>query len=153
MRHIFLVTNGQVPNWLDTDHPKLTIMTHAQLFPNKTHLPTFSSPAIESHLHRIPGISEHFIYFNDDVMLGGPSHPEDFKSASDGTKVYLSWSVPSCNDGCKYHKIGDGFCDDECNVRLCHYDKGDCEGENPPRRGSKSSEHPKHSKFDVYHKY
>jgi hypothetical protein len=33
-------------------------------------LPTFSSPAIEANLHRIAGLSEHFLYFNDDVFLG-----------------------------------------------------------------------------------
>src|SRR3989338_1650163 len=67
MRHIFLVTNGQVPHWLRIDHPRLTIVTHQQIFANLSHLPTFSSPAIETHLHRIPGLSDHFVYLNDDV--------------------------------------------------------------------------------------
>ena len=49
-----LVTNGQVPYWLNLDAPRLTVVTHAELFPNASHLPTFSSPAIEAHLHRIP---------------------------------------------------------------------------------------------------
>jgi UDP-N-acetylglucosamine-lysosomal-enzyme len=70
VRHIWLVTNGQVPHWLRTDHPRLTVITHAQIYPNRSHLPVFASPSIEAHLHRIPGLADKFIYFNDDVMLG-----------------------------------------------------------------------------------
>lgn len=142
VRHIYLVTNGQVPNWLNIDHEKITIIPHSLIFSNQSHLPTFSSPAIESHLHQIPGIAEHFIYFNDDVMLGAPTYPDDFKSLSDGTKIYFSWAVPTCNVGCNFQRIGDGFCDDACNVPLCHYDKGDCEGINPTRRGARHSSLP-----------
>lgn len=43
-----------------------------------SHLPTFNSQAIEAHLHRIPGISEHFIYLCDDMMFGQPMHRTDF---------------------------------------------------------------------------
>lgn len=57
VRTVYLVTNGQVPSWVNLDHPKLTVITHDQIFHNKSHLPTFSSPAIESNLHRIPGLS------------------------------------------------------------------------------------------------
>uniref|UniRef100_A0A1I8IZL4 Stealth_CR2 domain-containing protein n=1 Tax=Macrostomum lignano TaxID=282301 RepID=A0A1I8IZL4_9PLAT len=51
---VYLVTNGQVPNWLNLTNPRLTLITHEEIFPNKSHLPTFNAPAIESHLHRIP---------------------------------------------------------------------------------------------------
>lgn len=61
VRNIYLVTNGQVPNWLNVSNPRIRLVTHEDIFPNKTHLPTFSSPAIESHLHRIKGYS---LYFN-----------------------------------------------------------------------------------------
>jgi len=66
VRHIFLVTNGQVPYWLNLTHPKISVVTHEDIFMNKSHLPTFSSPAIEANIHLIPGLSERFIYFNDD---------------------------------------------------------------------------------------
>jgi UDP-N-acetylglucosamine-lysosomal-enzyme len=56
VRHIYIVTNGQIPAWLNLDHPRLSVVTHADIFVNKSHLPTFSSPAIESHIHRIPGV-------------------------------------------------------------------------------------------------
>ena len=48
----------QIPNWLDLTNPRVSIVSHADIFPNKSHLPVFSSPAIETHLHRIPGLSE-----------------------------------------------------------------------------------------------
>ena len=48
---------------------------------------TPSSPAIESHLHRIPGLSTKFIYLNDDVMFGDHVWPEDFYTHSNGQKV------------------------------------------------------------------
>lgn len=58
-----------------------------EIFPNHTHLPTYSSPAIESHLHRIPGLADHFIYLNDDVMFGDEVWPEDFYTHQGGQKV------------------------------------------------------------------
>lgn len=130
------MTNGQVPSWLNTEHPDITVIPHSLLFPNQTHLPTFSSPAIESHLHRIPGLAQHFIYFNDDVMLGADTYPDDFKSQSDGTKVYLSWGVPTCAQGCAFSRIGDGKCDISCNVTMCKFDNGDCVGDNIEVRGA-----------------
>jgi Stealth protein CR2, conserved region 2/Stealth protein CR3, conserved region 3/Stealth protein CR4, conserved region 4/Stealth protein CR1, conserved region 1/LNR domain len=126
VRRIFLVTNGQVPNWLRIDHPRLSVVTHDEIFVNKSHLPTFSSPAIESHLHRIEGLAERFVYLNDDVMFGAPVHPDDFITHSDGQKVFLSWAVPNCNEGCPANWIGDGYCDVACNVSSCDYDAGDC---------------------------
>ena len=89
VRHVYLVTNGQVPSWLDLDSPRITLVTHEEIFPNKLHLPSFSSPAIESHLHRIPGLSEHFLYFNDDVFLGQPVSLEDFISPEGAYSTYL----------------------------------------------------------------
>ena len=89
VRHVYLVTNGQVPSWLDLDSPRITLVTHEEIFPNKLHLPSFSSPAIESHLHRIPGLSDRFLYFNDDVLIGQPVWPENFISEDGVRTVYL----------------------------------------------------------------
>jgi UDP-N-acetylglucosamine-lysosomal-enzyme len=69
------------------DNTRLTIVPHSDLFPNKSHLPVFSSPAIEAHLHRIPGLSQRFAYFNDDVFLGAPTWPEDFIGLDGSQKV------------------------------------------------------------------
>jgi len=89
VRKIYLVTAGHVPDWLEVEHPDLEIVLHDDLFPNRGHLPTFSSRAIECHLHRIPGLSEHFLYFNDDVMLLRPTTPADFFDEEGRCIVYL----------------------------------------------------------------
>ena len=56
IRDVYIVTNGQVPKWLNLNNSRVHLITHEDIFQNKSHLPTFSSPAIESHLHRIKGI-------------------------------------------------------------------------------------------------
>ncbi|KAK3088613.1 hypothetical protein FSP39_021285 [Pinctada imbricata] len=129
VRHVYIVTNGQIPHWLNLEYPRVSIVTHQELFPNKTDLPTFSSPAIESHLHRIPGLSQKFIYMNDDVMFGKEVWPDDFFTNSAGQKVYLTWPVPNCNEGCPSSWIRDGYCDKACNNTECEWDGGDCEGQ------------------------
>ena len=52
VRHVYIVTNGQIPSWLDMDNSRVTLVTHDDIFIDKNDLPTFSSPAIESHIHR-----------------------------------------------------------------------------------------------------
>jgi len=128
VRHIFIVTNGQIPSWLNLDDERVTVVPHSDIFANKSHLPTFSSPAIESHLHRIPGLSDWFIYMNDDVLFGRDVWPDDFVTASGSQKVYLTWPVPNCNDGCPASWISDGYCDRACNNSQCEWDGGDCVG-------------------------
>uniref|UniRef100_A0A8D2ILA8 N-acetylglucosamine-1-phosphotransferase subunits alpha/beta n=1 Tax=Varanus komodoensis TaxID=61221 RepID=A0A8D2ILA8_VARKO len=128
VRHIFIVTNGQIPSWLNLDNPRISIVTHQDIFRNVSHLPTFSSPAIESHIHRIAGLSQKFIYLNDDVMFGKDVWPDDFYSHSKGQKVYLTWPVPNCAEGCPGSWIKDGYCDKACNNSACDWDGGDCLG-------------------------
>ncbi|CAG5927464.1 N-acetylglucosamine-1-phosphotransferase subunits alpha/beta [Menidia menidia] len=128
VRHIFIVTNGQIPSWLNLDNPRVTVVSHQDIFLNDSHLPTFSSPAIETHIHRIPGLSQRFIYLNDDVMFGKDVWPDDFYSHSKGQKVYLTWPVPNCAEGCPGSWIKDGYCDKACNNSACDWDGGDCLG-------------------------
>lgn len=74
---IYYVTCGQKPAWLNIDSEKLVFVTHDEFIP-KEYLPTFSTSAIELNLWRIPGLSEHFVYFNDDMFLNRPVSPKDF---------------------------------------------------------------------------
>ncbi|BAL85379.1 hypothetical protein AMIS_1590 [Actinoplanes missouriensis 431] len=90
VRKIFLVTDDQIPAWLDTSDPRLTVVSHRELFGDTGVLPTFNSHAIESRLHRIPGLSEHFIYFNDDMFLGRPVSPDSFFHANGIAKFFQS---------------------------------------------------------------
>jgi hypothetical protein len=76
-RRIHFVTWGHAPPFMNRKHPRLRIVRHEDFIPAE-YLPTFNSHTIECHLHRIPGLSEHFIYFNDDMFLLRPALPEDF---------------------------------------------------------------------------
>lgn len=68
VERIHFLTWGHVPDWLDLAHPKLHVVNHRDFIPEK-YLPAFSSHVIEMNLHRIPGLSEEFVYFNDDMFL------------------------------------------------------------------------------------
>lgn len=74
---IYFVTWGHLPEWLNTDNPKLEVIKHKDYIPDEF-LPTFNSHTIELNFHRIVGLSEQFVYFNDDMFLMKPSKPEDF---------------------------------------------------------------------------
>ena len=77
VNQIFFVTYGHTPNWLNLAHPKLKIIRHEDFIPQEF-LPTFNSHTIENHLHLIPGLSEYFVYFNDDFYLLKATKPTDF---------------------------------------------------------------------------
>ena len=74
---IFIVTDGQVPQWLNTENPKVRIVDHKEILPPEC-LPCFNSSVIEHFIADIPGLSEHFIFSNDDMLLNRPTTPEDF---------------------------------------------------------------------------
>jgi hypothetical protein len=99
VRRIFLVTDDQVPAWYDPGSSTLKIVSHRELFPDSHSLPTFNSHAIESVLHRIPGLSEQFIYMNDDVFFSSVVHPESFFEVSGIARTFLSRAmIPFCNE-------------------------------------------------------
>lgn len=74
---VYFVTWGHVPAWLNPDCEKLVIVNHKDFIPAE-YLPTFNANTIELNFHRIPGLSEHFVFFNDDMFLTRPVKPEDF---------------------------------------------------------------------------
>jgi hypothetical protein len=92
VNHVWLVTDGQVPSWLRTDHPRLTVVDHRDIWVDPALLPVFNSHAIESQLHRIDGLAEHFVYFNDDVFLGRPVEPSLFFEPGGAARFYPSSS-------------------------------------------------------------
>ncbi len=77
VRKIHFVTWGHLPSWLNVNHPKLHIVNHKDYIPEE-YLPTFNSHTIEMNLHRIKGLAEQFVYFNDDMFINKPMKPEDF---------------------------------------------------------------------------
>ncbi|MDL2316796.1 Stealth CR1 domain-containing protein [Desulfovibrio sp. OttesenSCG-928-A18] len=92
VRRVFLLVDGQVPDWLNTRHDKLKVIDHKDCIPGH-YLPTFNSNVIEAHLHCIPGLSEHYVYFNDDFFLTSMTGPEDFFTANGLPYVYVDWKA------------------------------------------------------------
>jgi hypothetical protein len=91
---IFLLTNGQRPQWINQDHPKLRFVTHREIFPDPSALPTFNSSAIETNLHRIPQLSDDFIYLNDDFFFGRPVTKQDFMTGDGRYRLYVEAHAP-----------------------------------------------------------
>jgi hypothetical protein len=84
VRYIWIVTHrAQIPLCVknnEIDLKKIRIVHHDQIYKNLNDLPTFNSLSIESNIHRIQGLSEHFIYFNDDVYMLNYNFPSDYFS-------------------------------------------------------------------------
>ena len=77
VNRIHFITCGHLPVWLNVNHPKLHVVNHRDYIPAE-YLPTFSSHPIELNMHRIEGLSEKFIYFNDDFYIIDKVSPDDF---------------------------------------------------------------------------
>jgi len=77
VRKIHFVTSGQKPEWLDETNPKIHLVNHRDFIPAEF-LPTYNSVVIERYMYRIPGLAEHFVYFNDDFYIINNIQPERF---------------------------------------------------------------------------
>ncbi|MDR2805034.1 MAG: Stealth CR1 domain-containing protein, partial [Dysgonamonadaceae bacterium] len=74
IRKIFIVTDNQIPDWLDTSHPGIQMISHKDILPEEA-MPCYNSVVIEYFLYRIPGLSEHFLYGNDDMFFNASLSP------------------------------------------------------------------------------
>lgn len=109
VRSVHFVTWGHLPEFLNVEHPKLHIVNHRDYIPHE-YLPTFNANVIEMNMHRIEGLAEHFVYFNDDMFLLKPLSPWDVfdrknglprAQASERPIVFISdetWEYLVCND-------------------------------------------------------
>ncbi len=96
IQRIFIVTDGQTPAHLDSfarsgicDADTIRVVDHAEIFRGFEHeLPTFNSLSIETMLFRIEGLSEEYIYFNDDFFLNAPVQREDFINEKNHLRVF-----------------------------------------------------------------
>lgn len=93
VRTIHIVTAGQQPAWLNVDHPRIRLVDHREIFADPSVLPVFNSHAIESQLHRIPGLAERYLYLNDDVFLGRPATKDLFFHGNGLAKFFLSTAL------------------------------------------------------------
>ena len=92
VRNIVLVTDGQVPDWVNASAPRLRLVRHADIFARAADLPTFNSNAIEASLHRVPGLAPCFLYMNDDMFLAAPVAPAHFFDRHGNLRVHMSGS-------------------------------------------------------------
>ncbi|MBR5028400.1 MAG: stealth family protein [Bacteroidales bacterium] len=113
---IWFVTCGQKPEWLTEDHTKLALINHTDYMP-KEYLPTFNSNAIELNYHRIDGLAEKYVMFNDDMFLLQPVDSDFFFKGGNPVLVsdlkypsivgYNNWSRILFNNYCV---VNNSFC-------------------------------------------
>jgi len=105
---IYIVTSDlQIPNFLDFNNSKLIHIKHSDIFDDKSALPTFNSNAIEANIHKIPGLSHLFLYFNDDFFLGNTVNISDL--LDNGRIIY------NHNPYVHYNKLDDYIKNDPYN--------------------------------------
>lgn len=88
----------QIPAWLDTSHKRLRVVHHDEIMPASI-LPTFNSLAIITHLHLLPGLSDRFLYIEDDMIPRPAMTLENLVSRDGLTRVYpWKYLVPKLAD-------------------------------------------------------
>ncbi|ORX53268.1 hypothetical protein BCR32DRAFT_288110, partial [Anaeromyces robustus] len=87
--NIYILTAQQIPQWLNTTNSKIKMVYHKDVIPKHV-TPTYDSGTIELYLDKIPGITEQFLFFNDDVFLNNYVHPAFFFTTKEHyPKIYL----------------------------------------------------------------
>jgi hypothetical protein len=76
--NVYVVTDQQTPSFLGDLLDRITVVDHRDIFPSHDFLPCFNSHAIEANLHRIQGLSEYYLYLNDDFLFGSAMSASDF---------------------------------------------------------------------------
>lgn len=101
---VFFVTYGHLPDWLNKDCEKLVVVNHKDFIPEK-YLPTFNSATINLNLHRIQGLSEQFIYANDDMIFLKKCNESDFFKNDLPCDCAIQDVIGSYKNDCFYHMI------------------------------------------------
>jgi len=87
INRVHLITDRQCPPWLNRE--TVHLVDHAEILPPNTARPLFNCNPLELCMHRVPGLSEHFLAFNDDFMFGAPVRQQDFFLPDGSPKVWL----------------------------------------------------------------
>ncbi|KAL0237098.1 hypothetical protein PCE1_000495 [Barthelona sp. PCE] len=100
VNNIYIVTNGQVPFWLNTSAPNIKVVPHKDIFTDPTVLPVFNSQAIEGNIHNIANLTDYYILLNDDMFFRGkngtPLGYHDFFTPEGKMKVYFEvYPIPN----------------------------------------------------------
>lgn len=91
---VYLITDNQIPFWLNTKYDKVEVIDHEDFIPHK-YLPSFNTNTIELNVHRIKGLSENFILFNDDMILNSKTKKSDFFKENLPTDVMIFNTINS----------------------------------------------------------
>lgn len=90
---IYIITNNQVPQWLNTKNNKVVIINHKDIFPKTVKTPVFNSNLIETFITNINELSDKYIYFNDDFLINRPLKKHHFFTL--GNKpIYFTYRQP-----------------------------------------------------------
>lgn len=90
IHHVYIVTDRQTPKWLNQDYEKVTVVDHSEIMPQDL-IPCFNSANIERYIVNIPGLSEYFLYGNDDMFFGRPVEPKFFFTPDGNPIVYVKY--------------------------------------------------------------
>lgn len=93
IRNIYIVTDEQTPDWLDTSNPRIHLVDIREIIPEKS-LPCYNSSLIEHFWHKLPGLAEHFLYSNDDMYINRPVTRETFYDPKDGFPIVRLFHRP-----------------------------------------------------------
>ena len=88
-RYVHVVVDGQIPEWLNLDHPQLRVIEAKNIITDKNHYPNYNTQAIESYFFNIPDLTNRFIYFNDDFFLSRKTGVDEFYTSDGLIKVRL----------------------------------------------------------------
>lgn len=101
IRTIHIVLDGRIPDWLDTSNSKLHILESREILPEES-LPCYNSNVIEAYLDQIPGLSDIFLYSNDDMFFG--NHVSEDFFVCDG-KPLIRMEEGEITQFCYYNRV------------------------------------------------
>lgn len=104
VNHIFFVTYGHLPKWLNVTNPKLIIVKHEDFLPEE-YRPTFNSVPLNLNLFRIKGLEEQFVYFNDDMFLVSPCEKTLFFSDGVPRDMGVQDVIPAIANETYWHMV------------------------------------------------
>lgn len=101
---IYLVTDNQIPDWINQENSRLKIINHSDFLPDDA-LPVFNSNAIESMIYKLPGLNEQFVYFNDDMFLINSVTKEDFFKEGKPCDAALLYPIKPEKNGTAHFQV------------------------------------------------
>lgn len=85
---IYIITDNMQPEWLNINDFGIKIIDHKDIMPKEC-LPTFNASALEACIDNIDGLSEYFLYANDDMFFSAPVQPDYFFDENNNPIIHL----------------------------------------------------------------